>query len=59
MVNMAPLSYHILLFEFNMEEDFQWLLGNGPWWFGKSDLHFKRWYFGFTQKKESFNIVPI
>lgn len=58
-VDRAPLPCDFILLYFMQEEDVQWVLQYGPWWFGKSDLVLKKWYQRFRLYKENFNIEPI
>lgn len=58
-VTLATLPGDFLMFNFNTEEDVNWVMENGPWWFGKSGLHLKKWYEGFNLEKETFMIMPM
>lgn len=58
-VTLATLSLDFLMFNFNNEEDLTWVMENGPWWFGKSGLHLKKWYEGFNPNTESFSVMPM
>lgn len=40
-VDLIPLACDHILFNFVQMEDLQWVLQNGPWWFGKSGLILK------------------
>lgn len=58
-VTIPTLPCDFIMFNFNLEEDLEWVMEIDPWWFEKSGLHLKKWYEGFNQKIEIFSSIPM